>query len=255
MILYFSGTGNSAYAAQRIGAAIGDTVVDLFEKIKGSDYSQLHSDSPWVIVTPTYAWRIPRIVQNWLEHTHLAGSRDIYFVMTCGDSFGNAGKYLQTLCKVKDLHYMGCMEVIMPENYIAMYSAPQQAEALGIIRKTDSVIDRAAELIKGKKEFPEPVITLRGKIRSSLENTAFYPIFVHAKQFYSTDACISCGTCVGVCPLSNVKLEAGRPVWGNQCTHCMACICHCPSEAIEYGKHSKGEPRYLCEKVVQNQTK
>lgn len=102
MILYFSGTGNSAYAAQRIGAAIGDTVVDLFEKIKGSDYSQLHSDSPWVIVTPTYAWRIPRIVQNWLEHTHLAGSRDIYFVMTCGDSFGNAGKYLQTLCKVKD---------------------------------------------------------------------------------------------------------------------------------------------------------
>ncbi len=78
MILYFSGTGNSAYAAQRIGAVIGDTVVDLFEKIKGSDYSQLHSDSPWVIVTPHLSWRIPRIVQNWLEHTPFGRQRDIY---------------------------------------------------------------------------------------------------------------------------------------------------------------------------------
>ena len=33
---------------------------------------------------------------------------------------------------------------------------------------------------------------------------------------------------------------------GNQCTHCMACICRCPSEAIEYGKHSIGKPRYVC---------
>ena len=25
---------------------------------------------------------------------------------------------------------------------------------------------------------------------------------------------------------------------------CMACICYCPKEAIEYGKKSKGKPRY-----------
>ena len=23
------------------------------------------------------------------------------------------------------------------------------------------------------------------------------------------------------------------------CTHCMACICGCPAECIEYGKHTK----------------
>lgn len=251
MILYFSGTGNSAYAAQRIGAITKDTVVNLFEKIRSNDFSKLHSDCPWVIVTPTYAWRIPRLVQNWLEQTVLTGSRDIYFVMTCGDSFGNADKYLRKFCAAKGLHYMGCMEVIMPENYIAMYSAPQQDEALRIIRKADGVIDRATDLINRGEVFPAPVITLRGRFRSSVENTAFYPIFVHAKQFYVKDGCTSCGTCVRVCPLNNVKLEAGKPVWADHCTHCMACICHCPREVIEYGKHSKGEPRYLCEKVVQ----
>ena len=38
----------------------------------------------------------------------------------------------------------------------------------------------------------------------------------------------------------------GKPVWGNDCTHCMACICKCPTEAIEYGKVSIGQNRYVC---------
>ena len=60
--------------------------------------------------------------------------------------------------------------------------------------------------------------------------------------------CISCGKCVNVCPLNNIHMENGKPVWNNECTHCMACICRCPKEAIEYGEHSKGLPRYICKK-------
>ena len=35
-----------------------------------------------------------------------------------------------------------------------------------------------------------------------------------------------------------------KPVWGGNCTHCMACICRCGVESIEYGKKSLGKPRY-----------
>ncbi|WP_366008713.1 4Fe-4S binding protein [uncultured Eubacterium sp.] len=38
-------------------------------------------------------------------------------------------------------------------------------------------------------------------------------------------------------------------IWGNQCTHCMACICYCPTEAIKYGKKSIGKPRYHFEQL------
>ena len=41
-----------------------------------------------------------------------------------------------------------------------------------------------------------------------------------------------------------ITLQTGKPVWGQDCTHCMACICYCPAEAIEYGKKSLGKPRY-----------
>lgn len=77
MILYFSGTGNSQYVANRIANKLHDDVLNLFEKIKNHDYTKLNSNSPWIIVTPTYAWQIPHIVEDFLEQTKLSGNKDI----------------------------------------------------------------------------------------------------------------------------------------------------------------------------------
>lgn len=135
MIVYFSGTGNSAYAASRIGEALHDEVLDLFERLRGQNFSPLHSDQPWVVVTPTYAWRIPRLVQEWLEKTPLTGSRDIWFVMTCGENIGSAEVYAEKLCAEKGLNCMGCLPVVMPENYIALFKTPDEKAAKPILRR------------------------------------------------------------------------------------------------------------------------
>lgn len=144
MILYFSGTGNSEYAAKRIGRELNDEVLDLFNKIRSRDCSELHGDRPWVVVAPTYAWRIPRIVQEWLEHTKLSGNSHVYFVLTCGGSIGNAGGYLKKMCAAKKLTFCGCLGVVMPENYIALFSTPGREEALEIIGRAEHAIDEAA---------------------------------------------------------------------------------------------------------------
>ena len=248
MVLYFSGTGNSEYAAKRIGKEMNDEVISLFEKIRNNDCSQMYSERQWVIVVPTYAWRIPRIVEKWLAGTELAGSKDIYFVMTCGSDIGNAGKYLERFCAGKKMNYCGCIGITMPENYIAMFSTPAEEEAMQIIERAEETINQAAFLIKNDDRFPQSDISLSGRISSGIVNDIFYPMFVHARKFYATDNCISCGKCASFCPLHNIRLENGRPVWRDNCTHCMACICRCPKEAIEYGKHSRGLPRYSCPK-------
>lgn len=250
MILYFSGTGNSEYVAKRICKETGDEFISLFEKIRNHDFSEMHSERPWIIVVPTYAWRIPHIVQKWIESTVFTGNRAIYFIMTCGGSIGNAGKYLEKLCKKKGLDYRGCMGIIMPENYIALFSTPTPENALQIINRAEPVIDQAIALIKNNDMLPQMDISFQASMNSGIVNTLFYPLFVHAKKFYTTDACISCGKCVTVCPLNNVRMDNGKPAWGTDCTHCMACICHCPKEAIEYGKHSQGLTRYTCKKEV-----
>ncbi|UWD49933.1 EFR1 family ferrodoxin [Clostridioides difficile] len=250
MIIYFSGTGNSEYVAKKIGKELQDEVLNLFEKVRTRDYSHLVSDRPWVIVVPTYAWRIPRIVHEWLMKTELGGNKNIYFVMTCGADTGNAGNYLNKLCKIKGMNYRGCASVVMPENYIALFSTPSKEEALVTIEQAEQKILSAIQCIRTDIEFPESKVTFKNKFSSGLVNNIFYPIFVHSKKFYVTDACVSCRKCENVCPLENIKLENGKPKWGNNCTHCMACICRCPKEAIEYGEHSKGMARYICPKEI-----
>ena len=212
MICYFSGSGNSAFAAQRIGRLTGMEVLDLFERIRDQDYSPLQASQPWVIVTPTYAWRIPRIVSEWLEKTPLTGNSKIYFVMTCGGSIGNAGAYLEKLCERKKMDYLGCFPIVMPENYIAMFSTPAPEEAEKQLAAAYPVIEQAAQSIKKGECFPELPRTIKDKLNSGIVNDLFYPMFVHAKKFTATEACVSCGQCVQECPLKNIKLEAGHPV-------------------------------------------
>ena len=59
MILYFSGTGNSRYAAQRMADALGEPLLCLNDRIKAGDTAPIETGARLILVTPTYAWRIP----------------------------------------------------------------------------------------------------------------------------------------------------------------------------------------------------
>ena len=221
MIFCFSGTGNSRYLANRIAEALSDTVIDLNTKIKANDHTPVQTDGNVIVVAPTYAWRIPRIVTAWLTETELLGAKRIWFVMNCGVEIGNAAKYNRQLARQKGLCDMGTAQILMPENYIAMFRVPQAEEARTIVQNA------------------EPSLRVSGPV-----NPAFYRLLVKANAFRVKDGCIGCGKCAANCPMNNIQLKDGRPVWGRECTHCMACICYCPVEAIEYGKRSAGKPRY-----------
>lgn len=244
MVLYFSGTGNSAYAAKYIAGELNDEVININEKIKSGDNSPITSDRPWIVAAPVYCWQLPRLVRDWMLETEFRGSRDIYFVMTCGSDMGNGEKYLKMLCEEKGLNYMGASEVVMPENYIAMFDAPSERESEIVIKKAERTLKRAVSYMKENGQLPPVRTGIKGKISSSLINMVYYPLIVKDKKFYAEGNCTGCGLCVSKCPLNNITVEDGRPVWHGNCTHCMACIAYCPVEAIEYGTVSKGKRRY-----------
>lgn len=244
MIFCFSGTGNSRYIAMRIAEALQDEVVDLNAKIKANDNSPMQAGHNIIVVTPTYAWRIPRIVSEWLSKTDLLSAEQIWFVMDCGGEIGNAAKYNRRLAKQKHLRYMGTAQIVMPENYIAMFGAPKAEEARKIVRDAEPAILNTIACIKAEQPFPAPRNNLYDRFMSGPVNPVFYQFFVKAAAFQTDDTCIGCGQCVKNCPMNNITLKDRKPIWGKQCTHCMACICYCPTEAIEYGKKSIGKPRY-----------
>ncbi len=244
MILYFSGTGNSKYVAKQIADALGDEIVNLNDHIKAGDTSPVETGERLIVVTPTYAWRIPRVVRDWLRKTELRGAKQAWFVMTCGSEIGNADKYNRELCAEKAISCMGTAQIVMPENYIALFSAPQVDKARQIVAKAEPDIDRAITAIQANQPFAPTRNNLYDRFMSGPVNPIFYKYFVKADAFTVSDACIGCGQCAKRCPMNNVTLKDGKPVWGKNCTHCMACICYCPVSAIEYGKKSVGQPRY-----------
>ncbi len=244
MILYFSGTGNSRYAARLIASVTGDAVLSINERMRHGDTAPICSDTPLVFVCPVYAWRIPRVVESLIKATTFSGNNKAYFVITCGDSVGDAARYAKRLCDKKGLTFMGLAGVVMPENYIAIYHAPDKAEAAAMIARANPVLTELAHTIKEQKPLPQGSITANDRFKSTVTNRVFYPFVVSAKGFRVTDACISCAKCEALCPLCNITLNHGKPEWGNDCTHCMACICACPTEAIEYKTSTKGKVRY-----------
>ena len=133
MVLYFTGTGNSRYLARRIAEGLEMPLYDLNACIKAGDTAPVQTGRDMVLVTPTYAWRIPRVVSEWLGKTALTGAERIWFVMDCGSEIGNAAKYNRQLAAQKQLQYMGTAQIIMPENYIAMFNAPQAEQARRIV--------------------------------------------------------------------------------------------------------------------------
>ena len=93
MVLYFTGTGNSRYLARRIAEGLEMPLYDLNTCIKAGDTAPVQTGRDVVLVTPTYAWRIPRVVSEWLGKTALTGAERIWFVMDCGSEIGNAAGY------------------------------------------------------------------------------------------------------------------------------------------------------------------
>lgn len=246
MILYFSGTGNSAWIAKKLGALLGEEAISINGYLKQKKFFADTECRRVVFVVPTYAWRIPRIVEQWILRSSFKKGAKVYFVMNCGDSIGNAASYVKALCRKKEFRCMGCAQVLMPENYIAMFTAPGEEKARKIVRMAVPAIEELAQRIKADQAFSAVNTGMAGCLLSSLGNRIFYPVFVHDKKFTADENCISCGKCAAVCPLNNIRMNNGKPQWEGTCTHCMACITGCPEKAIEYGKKSVGQPRYHC---------
>ncbi len=110
MILYFTGTGNSRYVAEKIADETKSELLNLSDRIKKNETFAVQADNV-VFVTPTYAWRIPRIVRDWIRKADFSAVKKVWFVMTCGSEIGNASAYNQKLCSEKGCEHMGTAQI------------------------------------------------------------------------------------------------------------------------------------------------
>lgn len=242
MILYFTGTGNSYQLARTIADVTGDKLVSINERLEAHDTSAIHSETPLAFVAPIYCGRIPRVVEAHIRETEFSGTDEAYFAATCFQTTYKAHRYLEKLCADKGWHFRGLGAVRMPQNYIVMYTPPTPDEARTIISAAIPKMRLIAKAVREGRPLEDDLAS--GGMMSGVINPIFYKSNINAKGFYTTKDCIGCGTCATACPLGNIHLVDGAPVWGDSCTHCMACIDGCPSNAIEFKGKTANRPRY-----------
>ena len=56
MIVYYTGTGNSRFAAAAVQRVLNDECVNVFDYIKNRKKGSFTSEKPYVFVCPTYSW-------------------------------------------------------------------------------------------------------------------------------------------------------------------------------------------------------
>lgn len=247
MVFFFTGTGNSRFAAMQIHRIVGGELVSMNEELRRRIQSPAEarwdfvSEEALVFVCPTYCYRLPHVVEDFIRQSRFGGNRDAYFFLTCGADTGAAAKLAERFCGEVGLRYRGTDSAVMPENFITLFDSPDYDEALTLIRTAVSGMESAARLMAQGRPLTDSHAASPVK---SLFNKSFYKFFVTDKGFTVSDSCVSCGKCAELCPLCNITLENGRPQWHGNCTMCNSCINVCPRNAIEYGRRSRGKRRY-----------
>ena len=271
MIFYFSGTGNSAWVARRLaegrlcadkqGNAKADAcmsvgqhssfedVVSIAEALRRSKVYSLAPQETLGFVFPVYAWGPPPVVLRFVEQLQLASSPAyVYFVCTCGDDTGRTAQVFSAALQRKGWTCAGGWSVTMPNTYVSLpgfdVDVPEVEEQK--VRHAEARLqfianELARRVQMGTFNCHEGAAPLT---KTYVLRPLFHSFLMSSRPFHVTGSCVGCGKCERACPMQNIHLSDGRPVWGSDCAHCLACYHACPVHAVAYGPWTRSKGQY-----------
>lgn len=244
VIYYFSATGNSLVVARDIARELGDC--DVVPMTKATrDGGEVAYDRIG-IVFPVYMFGLPLIVAEFVKMLQSKKNVYIFAVATYGGIPGRPITMIRKILVRCGLKLAAGFGVLMPGNYTPLYEAVAEDKQKAMFDKEAMKTREIATLVKKGCSgiFEEEKIVIGSLLHYALYRGGSSMIRTSAKDFWVTDKCIHCGTCEKVCPVENIKMMDGKPVWSNHCEHCMACLQWCPVAAIQYKDRTEGKKRY-----------
>ena len=275
MIFYFSGTGNSKWAAKTLALETGDTLVSIPEVINSDCSFTLEKDEHVGFIFPIHGWRVPNIVKEFLTKLTIKTLGEdtshvkhyCFCLVTAGDSIGKAMerflKQLRTVAVGDSLSLKAVYSLIMPESYVGLPGMDVDTKEKELEKK-ELASKQLKEFSNILKQHPHKDSNqiwgwnqlIRGPIPSFFSGPVggFFERFLITDKPFHVDSrrCVKCGICANVCPVSDIKGGLGyEPEWlhNGKCLTCFSCYHHCPHHAIEFGKRTQKKGQYFYNKL------
>ena len=247
-IYYFSGTGNSLVVARDIAETINGKLLSIPSMMKEESF-KLEADVIGLVFPVFYATNdcgIPLIVARFIKKLENLSSKYIFAVCTCGYMPGTTIKNLRKTIESRGGKLAAGFTVRMSSKNLN--ERKQQKTRVNRKKKLEAICEYVNAQREGKFEtrgslrkivlaplraLEKPIFMHRYKKLSNTSRKSFSELIPLADaSFRTNEKCTGCGTCARVCPVNNIKMVDGKPVWLHHCENCYACYGWCPQNAI-----------------------
>lgn len=245
-IFYFSGTGNSYYAAKKIHQNI-DHVSNL-ESI--TDYLKCESvelEEDILIVSPVYYYGVPHVVKNFIEKIKLNNCGTFSIVFTAEYPNGIAIDIVKEILKRKNIELQSAFYLKMPTNFILKSRMLNELEIERVFKLAFKKLKKIINYLNSGKSFIEKEsklysILMRTKYKYYTEWETLYSKF--DSYFSVNDNCNKCKKCKKYCPINNIEVD-NIVRWNGTCVGCLKCINICQNNAIHWNEQTIGKYQYF----------
>ncbi|HEX3026355.1 MAG TPA: EFR1 family ferrodoxin [Clostridia bacterium] len=252
LILYFSGTGNTRRIAEDFKACLikRNLSVIMHSIEERIDLTKISYDY-LIIGCPKYYEYPAMLMLDYLKQNLQRREKLIPSMAFCTQASPLKTDFTGFEKLLRKKNHQLTVEASFPyANNMMIFQAFKPTEPSALMENQKDIRKRMEPLLdaflKGQmskedtKAWQRPLIYMVAVTFSKL-----MPVF--AMKFSADESCIHCGLCVKRCPMENIRMVQGNPVFQKHCLFCMRCINSCPVNAIRYNKRKcwqyKCEPR------------
>lgn len=254
-MFYFSGTGNTLYAAEYLSTILSkDSIVKNYsiEKISHNEgYEEIKKSDITVFLYPIYGSDLPDNMKQFILGLPSLNNKVCCVICTQFLFSGDGASVMHQVLMQKGYIQKWAFQLKMPNN-LCMKGSPfkqisDYKELEKSLDKSNIKINHIANYINNDIKKIEDR-SIFHNILGLLQRPAFRGrVKSHIQKSFQLDSkkCINCQICVKSCPAKVISIENDKVDYINRdkCLVCFRCINFCPKTAISYKGQIK-KPQY-----------